>query len=66
MVGAVMGKLVSPQSIAIGAAATGLVGKEGSILNKTTKYAFILLGIGIVIMLILTYLFPGYFPYLAG
>jgi len=62
MVGATMGKLVSPQSIAIGAAATGLVGKEGSILNKTTRYAFILLGMGIVIMLILTYLFPGYFP----
>ena len=62
MTGAVMGKLVSPQSIAIGAAATGLVGKEGSILNKTTKYAFMLLGIGIVIMLILAYLFPGYFP----
>ena len=62
MVGAVMGKLVSPQSIAIGAAATGLVGKEGTILNKTTKYAFILLGIGIVVMLILAYVFPGYFP----
>jgi len=62
MVGAVMGKLVSPQSIAIGAAATGLVGKEGSILNKTVKYAFILLGIGVVIMLILAYVFPWYFP----
>jgi len=62
MVGAVMGKLVSPQSIAIGAAATGLVGKEGSILNKTVKYAFILLGIGVVIMLILAFIFPGYFP----
>jgi lactate permease len=66
MVGAVMGKLVSPQSIAIGAAATGLVGKEGSILNKTVKYAFVLLGIGIVIMLILAYAFPGYFPQVAG
>ena len=64
MVGAVMGKLVSPQSIAIGAAATGLVGKEGTILNKTVKYAFILLGIGIVVMLILAYVFPGYFPQL--
>ena len=62
MVGAVMGKLVSPQSIAIGAAATGLVGKEGAILNKTVKYAFILLGIGVVIMLVLAYVFPGYFP----
>ena len=66
MVGAVMGKLVSPQSIAIGAAATGLVGKEGSILNKTVKYAFILLGIGIVIMLILAYVFPQYFPQVTG
>jgi lactate permease len=62
MVGAVMGKLVSPQSIAIGAAATGLVGQEGMILNKTMKYALFLLGIGIVIMLLLTYLVPEYFP----
>jgi lactate permease len=62
MVGAVMGKLVSPQSIAIATAATGLVGQEGSILNKTTRYAFLLLAIGVVIMLILTYVFPGYFP----
>ena len=65
MTGAVMGKLVSPQSIAIGAAATGLVGREGTILNKTTKYAFILLGIGVVIMLVLAYVFPGYFPAIA-
>lgn len=62
MVGAVMGKLISPQSIAIATAATGLVGREGDILSKTTKYAFILLGIGIVVMLALTYLLPGYFP----
>jgi lactate permease len=66
MVGAVMGKLVSPQSIAIGAAAAGLVGKEGMILSKTIKYALFLLGIGIVIMLLLTYIFPEYFPQLAG
>jgi len=62
MVGAVMGKLVSPQSIAIATAATGLVGREGEVLNKTVKYAFILLGIGIVIMWILANFFPGYFP----
>jgi lactate permease len=62
MVGAVMGKLVSPQSIAIGAAVTGLVGKEGTILSRTVKYALFLLGIGIVIMLLLTYIFPEYFP----
>ena len=65
MVGAVMGKLVSPQSIAIGAAAAGLVGQEGTILGKTIKYALFLLGTGIVIMLLLTYLFPEYFPQMA-
>jgi lactate permease len=62
MVGAVMGKLISPQSIAIGAAATGRVGQEGLIFNKTVKLAFLLLGMGIVIMLVLAYVFPGYFP----
>jgi lactate permease len=61
IVGAVMGKLVSPQSIAISAAATGLVGQEGSILNKTVKHAFLLLGMGIALMLVLAYVFPGYF-----
>jgi lactate permease len=62
MVGAVMGKLVSPQSIAIVTAATGLVGREGEVLDKAAKYAFILLGVGIVIMWILAGFFPGYFP----
>jgi lactate permease len=62
MVGAVMGKLVSPQSIAIATAATGLVGREGDVLNKTTKYAFVLLCIGIIIMWTLANTFPGYFP----
>jgi lactate permease len=66
MVGAVMGKLVSPQSLAIGTAAIGLVGQEGMLLNKITKHAFILLGMGIVIMLILTYIFPEYFPQVVG
>ena len=62
MVGATMGKLVSPQSLAIATAATGLVGREGEILNKTTKYALTLLGMGIAIMWILASAFPGYFP----
>jgi lactate permease len=62
MVGAVMGKLISPQSIAIATAAVGMVGQEGEILSRTTQYAFVLLGIGIVVMLILTYLMPWYFP----
>jgi len=60
--GAVVGKLISLQSIALGAAAAGLVGQEGVIFSKLLKPALILLGIGVVIILILTHVFPGYFP----
>ena len=60
--GSAMGKLISPQSITIGAAAIGLAGKEGLIMGRMLKYAFLLLGICIAIMLILTYAFTGYFP----
>ena len=62
MAGSAMGKLISPQSITIVAASIGLAGREGLILGKMLKYAFLLLGICIVILLILAYVFPGYFP----
>jgi lactate permease len=60
--GAVVGKLISLQSIAIGAAAAGLAGQEGLIFSKIIKPALILLGIGIVTVLFLSNVFPGYFP----
>jgi lactate permease len=41
--GACIGKLISPQSIAIAAIATGLTGKEGELLAVTAKYAAIFL-----------------------
>jgi lactate permease len=34
------GKMLSPQNIAIGCAACGLVGKDGEIMGKVAKYAF--------------------------
>ena len=34
------GKMISPQNIAIGCAACGLVGKDGEILGRIAKYAF--------------------------
>lgn len=37
-VGATIGKMISPQSIAIGAVATNLVGSESKILNTVIKY----------------------------
>ncbi|WP_213818911.1 L-lactate permease [Garciella nitratireducens] len=52
-VGASAGKMISPQSIAIAASATGLVGKEGKILNATIPYCIgytILLGIEILVI----------------
>lgn len=37
--GATIGKMISPQSIAIATSATGLAGSEGLILSRTLKYA---------------------------
>ena len=41
------GKMLSPQSIAIGTASCGLVGKDGEVLGKIAPYAF-----GFVIIII--------------
>ena len=47
--GACIGKLVSPQSIAIAAIATGLTGKEGELLAVTVKYAVgFLIALGVI------------------
>jgi len=41
--GGVAAKMISPQSIAIGAAAVGLVGKESNLFRFTVKHSFIML-----------------------
>ena len=38
-VGGVVGKMISPQSIAIACAAVGLVGRESELLKFTLKYS---------------------------
>ena len=43
--GGVIGKMISPQSIAVAAAAGGLVGRESDLFRFTLKHSFILLGI---------------------
>lgn len=43
--GGVTGKMISPQSIAIGAASVGLIGKESNLFRFTVKHSFIMLGI---------------------
>jgi L-lactate transport len=60
--GGVAGKLISPQSIAIACAATGLVGRETDIFRKTIKYSLILLGLVVLIVLLEAWAFRGIIP----
>lgn len=60
--GGVMGKLISPQSIAIACAATGLVGRETDIFRSTLRYSVILLMLVIVLVLLQAYVVPGAVP----
>ena len=60
--GGVMGKLISPQSIAVAGAAVGLVGKETDIFRKTLKYSMILLGIVVVVVLLQAFAIPWILP----
>ena len=60
--GGVMGKLISPQSIAVACAAVGLVGHETDIFRKTMKYSLILLGIVVVVVLLQAFVIPWILP----
>ena len=46
------GKMIAPQSIAIGCASCGLIGKDGEILGKIAKYSFAF----VAVMAVLIYL----------
>jgi lactate permease len=43
--GAVTGKMISPQNIAVGVTTVGLIGKEGSVLQKTFWHSVFLAGV---------------------
>jgi lactate permease len=60
--GGVVGKMISPQSIAVGAAAIGLVGKESDIFRFTLKHSFILLFLISVITILQAYLITWIVP----
>lgn len=60
--GGVTGKMISPQSIAIGAASVGLVGKEAALFRFTLKHSFILLLIICIITLLQAYVIPWVIP----
>ena len=50
--GGVLAKMVSPQNLAIGAAAVGLAGKEGDLFRQVILYSvvFVLLMSGLVLL----------------
>lgn len=53
--GGVTGKMISPQSLAVGAAAVGLVGRESELFRFTLKHSFIMLMIISIITIIQAY-----------
>lgn len=58
--GGVVGKMISPQSIAVACAAVGLVGREGELFKFTLKYAVAL----IIIIGIWIYAIAHYLPFM--
>ena len=50
--GGVLGKMITPQNLAIGAAAVGLAGKEGELFRKVLGWSLVL----ILAMCVLVYL----------
>jgi lactate permease len=50
--GGVLGKMISPQNLAIGAAAVGMAGQEGDLFRKVLKWSLLL----VLIMCVLVYL----------
>jgi lactate permease len=60
--GGVTGKMISPQSIAIGAAAVGLVGKESELFRFTVKHSFIMLLVVCVLTLLQAYVITWIIP----
>ena len=60
--GGVMGKMISPQSIAVATAATGLVGEEGNLFRFTLKHSLFLTIIAGIIITLQAYVFPWMVP----
>jgi lactate permease len=60
--GGVTGKMISPQSIAIGAAAVGLVGKEAELFRFTVKHSFIMLGVVCILTMLQAYVITWIIP----
>jgi L-lactate permease len=60
--GGVMGKMISPQNLSVGAAGVNKVGSEGDIFRKTIGYSLILTSAMGVLAMIEAYVIPGIIP----
>jgi len=60
--GGVMGKMISPQSLAVATAATGMVGEEGTLFRFTLKHSIFLTIIVGVIVYLQAYVVPWMIP----
>ncbi len=60
--GGVSGKMISPQSIAVACAATGLVGKESSLFRFTLRHSLFFAAIVGIVTLIQAYVLTGMIP----
>lgn len=60
--GGVMGKMISPQSLAVATAATGMVGEEGTLFRFTLKHSLFLTTVAGIIVILQAYVIPWMIP----
>jgi len=60
--GGVMGKMISPQNLSVGAAGVNKVGAEGAIFRRVIGYSLILTSLVGIVAMIEAYLIPGIVP----
>lgn len=64
--GGVMGKMISPQNLATGAALTQLKGQEGLIFARTFVHSIVLTLVLVALVIVQQYLIPGVIPTSGG
>jgi L-lactate permease len=60
--GGVMGKMISPQNLSVGAAGVGAVGREGEILRRVLVHSLVLTSLMGVLAMLQAYVFPWMIP----
>jgi lactate permease len=60
--GGVMGKMISPQNLSVGAAGVNKVGSEGEIFRRVIGYSLILTSLVGIVAMIEAYVIPGIIP----